>query len=221
MRGKQLGARFANTSQRSGIAARVEPCPENPESHRVSYEVTEPAPLVSIVIPTRDQVGFLRRCVETLRAGTTYSPVEIVIVDNGSREPETLDYLEELTKAGTRVVRDDGVFNFSRLINRGAREARGDLLAFLNNDVEVTEAEWLGEMVSHAMRSSVGAVGARLWYPDNTLQHGGVVLGLGGVAGHAYHRVPRGHPGYFNRAFLAAELFGSDCSLFARPKNCF
>lgn len=187
---------------RRGISARVEPCPENPESHRVIYEVPVPTPLVSIIIPTRDQVSFLRRCVESVRTITRYGPLEIIIVDNDSRDPETLNYLGELTHSGVRVVRDDGPFNFSRLINRGAREVRGELLLFLNNDVEVIEPEWLGEMVSHAVRSNVGAVGARLWYPDRTLQHGGVVLGLGGVAGHAHHRVPRGHPGYFNRAFL-------------------
>ena len=196
--------------QRRGIKGRVEPCPENPESHRVVYEVPTPAPLVSIVIPTRDHVSMLRRCIDSIRTGTEYAPVEIIIVDNDSRETETIEYLEELTmkpRDHIRVVRDDEPFNFSRLVNTGARAATGDLLALLNNDIEVTDSGWLTEMVSQIMRDGVGAVGARLWYPDGTLQHGGVVLGLGGVAGHAHHRVPRGHPGYFNRAFLQ-----QDCS---------
>lgn len=188
--------------ERRGVSAQVEPCRENPESHRVIYKMPMPPPLVSIIIPTRDQVSFLRRCVESVRTITRYEPLEIIIVDNGSRDSETLDYLGELRKLGTRIIRDDEPFNFSRLINRGAREASGDLLLFLNNDVEVTEPEWMGEMVRYASRSNIGVVGARLWYPDGTLQHGGVVLGLGGVASHAHHRVPRGHPGYFNRAFL-------------------
>ena len=190
--------------RRRGIPARVEPCPENPESHRVIYEVPTTAPLVSIVIPTRDRVSFLRQCVESVRARTQYAPFEIVIVDNDSCEPETIDYLKGLTSSGdeVRTVRDEGPFNFSRLNNAGAQRARGSMLAFLNNDVEVTDPGWLAEMTSHAARAEVGAVGARLWYPDGTLQHGGVVLGLGGVAGHAHHRVPRGHPGYFNRALL-------------------
>ena len=90
--------------------------------------VSAPAPLVSIIIPTRDQASFFRRCVESVRARTRYEPLEIVIVDNGSRDPETVDYLGELTHSGARVVRDDEPFNFSRLVNRGASEARGDLL---------------------------------------------------------------------------------------------
>ncbi len=99
-------------------------------------------------------------------------------------------------------MRDDAPFNFSRLINRGAAAATGTVLAFLNNDIEAGEPGWLQEMVSHAVRPRIGAVGARLWFPDGTLQHGGVILGLGGVAGHAFPRIPRGHAGYFNRAYL-------------------
>ncbi len=104
-------------------------------------------------------------------------------------------------------MRDNGAFNYSRLINRGVSAARGEVLALLNNDMEANEPGWLREMVSHAMRVGIGAVGARLWYPDGTLQHGGVILGLGGVAGHAFPRIPRGHPGFFNRAWLQ-----QDCS---------
>ena len=101
-----------------------------------------------------------------------------------------------------QIIHDGGSFNFSRLINRGAAAAKGEVLAFLNNDIEASERGWLREMVSHAVRPGVGAVGARLWYPNGTLQHGGVVVGLGGVAGHAFTGVPRGHAGYFNRAWL-------------------
>ncbi|MEP6698572.1 MAG: glycosyltransferase [Verrucomicrobiota bacterium] len=195
---------IAEHLDRRGLAARVEACPEKAESHRAIYEVAEPRPLVSMVIPTRDRIDLLRRCIDSIRERTDYAPIEFVIVDNGSTESETGDYLRALEKEiGARIVRDAGEFNFSRLINHGAREATGGLLALVNNDIEVENRDWLREMVSHAVRPEIGAVGARLWYPDGTLQHGGVVAGLGGIAGHAMYRIPRGHPGYFNNMFIA------------------
>ncbi|MDQ6625298.1 MAG: glycosyltransferase family 2 protein, partial [Verrucomicrobiota bacterium] len=194
---------LADHLERRAIAGHVEACPENIESHRVIYALPARPPLVTIIILTRDRVQLLRQCLRSIGDQTDYAPYEIVILDNGSTDPETLEFLEKVsTWMGVTVVRDDGEFNFSRLNNIAARHARGAILAFLNNDIEATNRGWLAEMVSHAARPEVGAVGARLWYPDGTLQHGGVVLGLGGVAGHAHHRVPHGHPGYFNRAFL-------------------
>lgn len=194
---------LADHLKRRGIPGRVEPCPENAESHRVIYELPDERPHVTIIIPTRDQVALLQQCLRSVGERTEYSPYDVLIIDNGSTDRDAVDYLQTISSwAGVTVVRDNGPFNFSRLNNVAARHARGEILAFLNNDIEVTESGWLAEMVSHAARSEVGAVGARLWYPDGTLQHGGVVLGLGGVAGHAHYRVPRGHPGYFNRAWL-------------------
>ena len=188
---------------RLGIIGSVEPCPENVEAHRVIYAVPDPPPLVTIIVPTRDRLALLRRCVEGVRSLTNYPAFEILIVDNNSTEKETLDYFHQLeAEKAARIVRDPGPFNFSRLNNVAARAARGEILAFLNSDIEVNEPGWLTEMVSHASRAEVGGVGARLWYRDGTLQHGGVIVGLGGVAGHAHERAPRGHPGYFNRAFL-------------------
>lgn len=194
---------IAEHLERRQIAGRVEACPENPESHRVIYEVTDPLPLVSVIIPMRDRIELVTACLRSLREATDYPALQIVVVDNGSVLAETLHSLGKLAaRPGVVVLRDDREFNFSRLNNLAVPAARGDLLAFLNNDIKATEAGWLREMVSHAIRPQVGAVGARLWYPDGTLQHGGVVLGLGGVAGHAHHRIPRGHPGYFNQAWL-------------------
>jgi GT2 family glycosyltransferase len=147
---------------------------------------------VSVVIPTRDRATLLRNCIASLRDNTDYAPLEIVVVDNDSTEPEAKRYLALLEKEErTRVVSVPGGFNFSRLVNRGAAAASGDVLLLLNNDVETTEAGWLREMVSQVLRPEVGAVGARLWFPDGTLQHGGVILGLGGVASHAFHRFSR------------------------------
>ncbi|HEX7516258.1 MAG TPA: glycosyltransferase [Chthoniobacterales bacterium] len=189
--------------RRVGIAARAEACPENPESHRVVYELADPPPLVSIIIPMRDRVDLIERCVASIREQTDYPAIEFVVVDNGSIEPATLKFLRmlELDRAA-RIIHDGDSFNFSRLVNRGAAAAEGEVLALVNNDIEANEGGWLREMVSYAVRPGVGAVGARLWYPNGTLQHGGVVVGLGGVAGHAFTGVPRGHAGYFNRAWL-------------------
>ena len=208
--------------RRRGVDALVEACPENGESHRVSYVMRDPAPLVSIIVPSRDAGAMLRRCVDGVQDRTAYRPFEIVVIDNGSEEPAALEFLRGLTSApNVRVVRDARPFNFSQLNNAGARAARGTLLAFVNNDIEVTESDWLDELVVHARREEVGAVGARLWYPDGTLQHGGVVLGLGGVAGHAHHRIPRGHPGYFNRAFLQGECAAVTAACMVVRKEVF
>jgi glycosyltransferase involved in cell wall biosynthesis len=189
--------------RRQKIAGWVEPCPENVESHRVIYELPERPPIVSIIIPVRDRIDLLERCVASIRERTDYPSIEFVIIDNRSVETATLNFLRKMEREiDAQIVRDDGPFNFSRLINRGAAAGRGEVFAFLNNDIEANESGWLREMVSHVMRMEVGAVGARLWYPDGTLQHGGVILGLGGVASHAFPRVPRGHAGYFNRTYL-------------------
>lgn len=194
---------IAGSLERRRSEGRVEACPENNESHRVVHPLPERLPLVSIIIPTRDRLELLRRCVESIRTNTSYDAIEIIVVDNGSVEIETLAYLRQSQAKGMlNVVRDDEPFNYSRLNNRGAAIARGEILLFLNNDTEVEESGWLTEMVSHLLQPGVGAVGARLWFPNETLQHGGVVLGLGGVAGHAFTNIPRGHPGYFNRAML-------------------
>ena len=169
---------IADHLQRRGIAGRVESCPENREWHRVVYDLPQLPPLVSIIIPTRDRLPLLRRCIRSIREETLYSPFEIIIMDNGSAEEETRRFLQSIgQETNVTVVQDEGEFNFSRLINRGAELARGEILAFLNNDIEAKERNWLREMVSNAVRAEVGAVGARLWYPDGRLQHGGVVLG--------------------------------------------
>ena len=201
----QEGARraIADHLRRQEIVARVEACPEAGESHRVAYQLAEPVPLVSIIIPTRDRVELLERCLTSLREQTTYPSTELIIVDNGSTEARTLGFLRELEhKTGSLVLRDDGPFNFSRLLNQGVAASKGSVLAFLNNDLEAEEPGWLSEMVSHAVRDQTGAVGARLWYPNGTLQHGGVILGLGGMANHAFPGMPRGEEGYFRRAWL-------------------
>lgn len=213
---------IADFCARRGMPGTVGPCPENAESHRFSHALPAPAPLVSIIIPTRDRVELLRRCVESIRTLTDYRAFEIVVVDNGSVEEETIRFFREMEgDPGVRVLAEPGPFNYSRLNNRASVQARGDVLVFLNNDTEIDEAGWLTEMVSQAARAEVGAVGARLWYPGQTLQHGGVILGLGGVAGHAFPHIPRGHPGYFNRAMLQQNCSAVTGACVAVRKNVF
>ena len=188
---------------RCGVAAQVEPCEENTERHRVVYELPAQVPLVSFVIPTRNRLDLLKRCIADIRQGTEYERIELLIIDNGSTDESTLDFMTLLSQEkDTQVLSHGGPFNFSELINRGALAARGEILALLNDDVEPQEPGWLREMVSQVLNPGAGAVGARLWYVDQTLQHGGVILGLGGMAGHAFRGTARGDPGYFDRLFL-------------------
>jgi len=200
---------IADHLQRANIPGTVMPCPENPYWYRVVNHLPSPAPLVSVIIPTRDQVELLQRCLTSLR-NTDYEPIEIVIVDNGSREPETHALFQDLSKnTSVQIVTDTEEFNFSRLINQGARAARGEILALMNNDVETEKTGWLREMVSHAIRSEVGAVGARLWYPDGRLQHAGVLLGLHGLASHAFQRFPAQPISPMNRTFVLSQNYSA------------
>jgi GT2 family glycosyltransferase len=174
---------------------------------RIEYPLPTDPPLVSLIIPTHNGYELLSCCVESIFQKTTYRPFEILIVNHQSDDPQTLAYLERLSKEGkARVIDYEGPFNFSRINNEAVRHARGTILGFLNNDVEVISPGWLSEMVSHALRPEIGAVGAMLYYPDDTIQHGGVILGILGVAGHAYRYLPRGTPGQMGRAWLAQDL---------------
>ena len=185
----------------------VERAPEALMYHRIRHQLPAVLPLVSIVICTRDHEALLRRAVESIRSLSTYPHYELVIVDNGSRDPQAVAYLASLaSQPGIQVIRDDSPFNYSRLNNGAVAHCRGEVLCLLNDDIEVITPNWLEEMVAFAIKPDVGAVGARLWYPDGTLQHGGVIIGAGGVAGHAHLRLPKGSPGYFGRAVLQQEL---------------
>ena len=174
---------------------------------RIHYPVPVPEPLVSIIIPTKDQVKLLDQCVTGILEKTKYQNLEILIVDNNSSESETEEYFSKVvTDKRVRLIREPGPFNFSRINNRAVRQAKGSLLAFLNNDLEVIGDAWLGELVSHAVRKEVGAVGARLLFPNGLLQHAGIVLGIGGVAGHNHKGRLRHDPGYFNKAILVQNF---------------
>ena len=158
-------------------------------------------PSVTIIIPTRNRVDLLRTCLEGV-ASTAYPRLDVIVVDNGSDDTETLDYLSALETSHIRVMRHPGPFNYSTINNRAAREAQGQLLCLLNNDIEVTSPDWLSIMVMQAIREEVGAVGAQLLYPDGRIQHAGVVIGVGNAAGHAHRFVQPQEEGYFRRHML-------------------
>lgn len=160
---------------------------------------------VSIIIPTRDRLDLLRPCVESIRARTSHPDHRIVIVDNGSRDAETLDYLGGLSRDGVAVLRDDGVFNYARLNNLAMDEITSPFACLLNDDVEVLSPDWLVEMQAPLARAAVGAVGAKLVWPNGMLQHGGVVLGMNFGAGHAYDRYRADEPGYADGILAARE----------------
>ncbi len=175
-----------------------------PGTFHVIYPLTR-TPLVSIIIPTRDQLPLLRRCIESLLEKTGYQNYEILIVDNDSQTPEARAYLQGLAQLGTdriRVLPAPGPFNFSRMNNLAAQQARGELLLLLNNDTAVIQGDWLEHMVRNALRKEVGVVGARLLFPDGRLQHAGVIMGLRGPADHPLLGLDAQAPGYMFRAQL-------------------
>jgi GT2 family glycosyltransferase len=164
--------------------------------------------MVSVIILTRDRADLLAQCVDGVLHRTDYSNIELLIVDNESTEPATLSLFDHLKCVDRRVrtLRHPGPFNYSALNNAGARAANGEVFLLLNNDIDVIEAGWLREMVSHALRPDVGVVGAKLIYPNQTIQHGGVALGPGGVPAHLYSFAHRNDPGYFGQLALTRTL---------------
>ena len=212
----------ADHLRRIGSVATVEPAAESPAHHRVRHPLPAALPLASIVICTRDNQLLLRSAIDSIRSRTTYRNYEIVVCDNGSIDVGTRAYLAEIRNLpGVTVFRDDSPFNYSRLNNTAVAKSRGELVCLLNDDIEVLAPEWLDELASFAIQPDVGAVGARLWYPDGTLQHGGVIIGIGGVAGHAHPRLPKGHAGYFSRAVLQQEMSAVTAACLMVRRNVF
>ena len=207
---------------RTGVQATCEPALNATYHQRVRYALPQPAPHVTIIIPTRDRVNLLSRCVGSVTGRSTYPSFDIVIVDNGSIEPETFACFEQLRSDGrVSILRVDEPFNFSRLNNQAVAGARGEVICFLNNDTEVISADWLEEMVSRATQSHVGAVGAMLYYPNNRIQHAGVILGLGGVASHAFKGLGRTTGGDHARAALAQAMSAVTAACLVVRKGVF
>jgi GT2 family glycosyltransferase len=171
---------------------------------KVNWPLPAEHPLVSIIIPTRDCAGLLRACVDSVLAKTSYEPYEVLVVDNGSVEPEALNYLSEIARhPNVRVLRYDQPYNFSAINNFASREAQGTFLCLLNNDTEVVAPDWLTEMMRQAVRPGVGAVGAKLLYDDGSIQHAGIVVGMGDAAGHPHRFLAAEDPGYFRQPHVS------------------
>lgn len=173
-----------------GHAVRLEP---GAPCVRLRPQLPHPPPKVSVIIPTRDGIRYLAPCLRGLLEGTACPGLEIIVLDNGSRDPATLEHLRALAEKGAiRLIPADFPFNYSRLNNLGAEQAHGEVLVFCNDDIEVLEPGWLAEMTAWAMQPGIGAVGALLLYPNGLIQHAGVVPGMHGTAGHVFRHIPPG-----------------------------
>lgn len=175
---------------------------------RIKYELTS-RPLVSIIIPNKDHVDDLSRCVESIINLSTYDNYEIVIVENNSETAEIRTYYEEISRhPRVQVVEYKGDFNYSKINNFGVQYAKGEYLLLLNNDTEVITPDWMEELLMYAMRKDVGVVGAKLYYPDKTIQHAGIVIGLGAhrTAGHTHYWIPEANVGYMGRLCYAQDV---------------
>ena len=188
---------------RKNILAVVAPAPKAPQWQRIIFGLPNPAPKVSIIVPTKNNATLLERCITGLLNGTDYQPFDITIVDNDSVDPDAVALISQFEKNHRiKVLHYSGVFNFSAINNLAVGQSEGDILAFLNNDIEIVEPGWLQEMVSHAARPDIGAVGAKLYYPNGNIQHAGVTTGIGGVAGHLYKQAPGDTAGRYGETIL-------------------
>ena len=189
--------------------------------YQVKYPVSG-QPLVSIIIPNKDQKESLEKCLNSVFEKTTYKNYEIIIVENNSTSQATFDYYKDLEKReNVKIIVWKSSFNYSAINNFGVKEANGEYLLFLNNDVEVINPEWMEEMLGNCQREEVGIVGAKLYYPDDTIQHAGIIIGIGGVAGHAFLNTPRSRTGYLHKASLQMNLSAVTAACMMMKKKAF
>ncbi|MGR9052553.1 MAG: glycosyltransferase [Gammaproteobacteria bacterium] len=207
---------------RRGLDADVLTHERLPGALRVRYKLPARPPKVTMVIPTRNGFTLVKRCIESILERTDYPDYEIILVDNGSDDIVAVRYFRELARnERIRVIRDDSPFNYAAINNRAAALANGEVIALLNNDLEVINDDWLAEMVALAVRDETGAVGAKLLYPNDTLQHCGVIVGLGGVAGHSHKHFPKDHPGFCGRLLLTQNLSAVTAACLVVKKSVF
>lgn len=188
---------------------------------RVKYPV-QGNPLVSIIIPNKDEKETLKDCIESIRKKTEYENYEIIIVENNSTTEEIFQYYKELSQdPRIRLLRWKKEFNYSAINNYGVSHARGEYLLFLNNDVKIITPGWIKEMLGVCQRPEVGAVGVKLIYPDNTIQHAGCVIGIGGIAGHMFVDMPANRTGYLHKASILQDMSAVTAACMMMRRTAF
>lgn len=191
--------------------------------YRSKYRIKE-RPLISVIIPNKDHIADLEKCITSMKERNTYENLELIIVENNSEQEETFVYYKELEKKNpkVKVVYWEGKeFNYSSINNFGVEHSSGEYLLFLNNDTELVNMDCIEELLGYCQRSDVGAVGARMYYEDGTIQHAGVIIGLGGVAGHAFSRASHEDPGYFGRIIIAQNYNAVTAACMLTKKSVF
>ncbi len=207
---------------RMGIPAEVEET-EYKGIYRSKYRITD-NPLISVIIPNKDHIADLEKCICSLEEKNRYQNLEIIVVENNSEEEETFAYYKELEQRYPNVkvlFWEEKVFNYPAINNFGAEHASGEYLLFLNNDTEVVNEDCIEELLGYCQRSDVGAVGARLYYDDGTIQHAGVIVGLGGIAGHPFSKAVHEDPGYFGRIIMAQDYSAVTAACMLVKKSVF
>jgi len=208
--------------KQQGISAQVEAKIGLPGYYRIIYELTE-RPLVSIIIPNSDNVSLLRNCLASIMERTTYNNYEIIIVENNSADKATENFYKELKRyANIHIVYWEGKdFNFSEICNTGFRYSNGKQLIFLNNDIEIITPNWIEEMLMYCQRDDVGAVGAKLYFTNRSIQHAGVVLGIEGTVGHIYYGAPLDSAGYMGKLKIVQNMCAVTAACMMVRRNVF
>lgn len=228
-----FGAGQKNYTHESGLRA-LKSCIEHsklpasvqdgalPNTYKVDWLIPNDSPEVSIIIPTRDSFEIIKRAVDSIIEKTSYENYKIYIVDNQSNKKETLEWFDTLNENGSaEIIKYDFPFNYSAMNNYAVDRASGELICLLNNDVEVINSDWLTELVSQALRPDVGCVGAKLYYANDTIQHAGVVLGVGGVAGHSHKYFNRNDNGYFSRLKIIQNVSAVTAACLVVKKSIY
>lgn len=191
-----------------------------PSMYRIKYMLKEES-LVSIIIPNKDHVDDLKKCIDSIITTTTYENYEIIVVENNSTKERTWEYYQKIKALSNVkvVIWDEKHFNYSAINNYGAQFVQGKYIVLLNNDTEIISGDWLQEMLMFVQRNDVGAVGAKLYYPDDTIQHAGLGIGLLTLAGHYHRNFPRNHPGYMGRLIYAHNVSAVTAACMMVPRN--